>query len=302
MTAVLTEPATALGTAPLTVRGLRVRIAGRDIVDRVDLEVRSGEVVGLIGRNGAGKTTTLRATLGLIRPTAGQVRLGVPRSRCGTAFDTVSALRERSAVDNLRLLADYLGVPAQPAALLDEVGLPAEAWTRAVRTYSHGMKQKVSLAGALLGDPALIVLDEPHNGLDPIAVEEVGTALRRRAAQGAAVLVSSHLVDELDRLCDRVVVIDGGRVVLTGPVDELTRARFVDVATPQPQAAIRALAEAGLPAGEQPDGIRVPGGPDRAGEIARTLVRAGVEIRALLPHTRTLTDVVRATITGGGHD
>ncbi len=213
----------------LEVAGIAKRFRGAVAVAEVTLQVAAGEVVGLLGPNGAGKSTTLRAIAGLVRPDRGQIRI----AGHDLASDRLAALSAagflvegpalppdltcRQALRYLRLY--HPGVPTSRVdEVLGEVGLTAVA-DRRVRHLSHGMKQRLGIAGALLGRPRLLVLDEPLNGLDPAGIRELGSLVRRLAAGGAGVLVSSHLLDEVERTSDRVAILARGRVAATLAVD-----------------------------------------------------------------------------------
>lgn len=214
-------------TDPVHTTALTKHYGNVTAVDQLDLRVRPGEVYGFLGPNGAGKTTTLRMVLGLIRPSSGQVRLF--GSAPGPGFlSSVGALIEGPAFypylsgrRNLRVLADHAGVVRSRAdTALDVVELTDRASDR-YATYSLGMKQRLGLAAALLKNPALLVLDEPTNGLDPAGMADMRNLIRKLAADGCTVLLSSHLLAEVQHVCDRVGVISKGTLVAERPVDEL---------------------------------------------------------------------------------
>jgi ABC-2 type transport system ATP-binding protein len=199
-------------------------------VDDLSFTVPAGSVTGFIGPNGAGKTTTLRALLGLTRPTAGRATFdGVPYAALADPARTVGAVLEhdpfhpgRSGRDHLRVLATASGVAlARVDVVLGLVGLAAAA-RRPAGGYSLGMRRRLALAAALLGDPPVLLLDEPANGLDPLGMRWLRDLLGAHAARGATVLVSSHLLAEVALIADRVVVVDRGRLVASGLVGELT--------------------------------------------------------------------------------
>jgi ABC-2 type transport system ATP-binding protein len=199
-------------------------------VEELTFSIRSGTVTGFLGPNGAGKTTTLRLLLGLAEPTAGEAlvfgrryrELDEPAHRVGAVLESNDFHPGRSGRDHLRALALAAEIPASRVEkVLGLVGLEAVA-RRLVRTYSLGMRQRLGLAGALLGDPELLVLDEPANGLDPAGVHWLRRFLRRFAEQGRTVLVSSHLLAEAAQTVDHVLIIDRGRLVARGRLDELT--------------------------------------------------------------------------------
>ncbi|HEX5617550.1 MAG TPA: ATP-binding cassette domain-containing protein, partial [Solirubrobacteraceae bacterium] len=194
-------------------------------VDRLDLRVRRGEVYGFLGPNGAGKSTTLRMLLGLVRPTSGAVtvlggRPGTPAalSRVGAMIEGPAFYPFLSGRDNLRVLARYAGAPeSRIGAVLAEVDLEDRAGDR-VAAYSMGMKQRLGIAAALLKDPELLLLDEPTNGLDPAGMAEMRDFIRSLGAGGRTVLLSSHLMGEVELVCDRVGVIRAGSLVAEGTV------------------------------------------------------------------------------------
>src|SRR6266508_749169 len=198
-------------------------------VDGLTFSLRSGTVTGFLGPNGAGKTTTLRLLLGLAQPTAGEALvfgrryrdLDDPARRVGAVLESSDFHPGRSGREHLRALALAAEIPASRVEeVLALVELVAAAGRR-VKTYSLGMRQRLALAGALLGDPALLVLDEPANGLDPAGVHWLRRFLRRFAGKGRTVLVSSHMLAEAAQTVDQVVIIDRGRLVATGRLDEL---------------------------------------------------------------------------------
>jgi ABC-2 type transport system ATP-binding protein len=201
-------------------------------VDDVSFTAAYGRITGFLGPNGAGKTTTLRMLLGLIRPDAGRSAIaGRPYARLASPARTVGALLDpaaypgRSGLDHLRLLAAAAGLPGDRASqLLERVGLGAAARQRA-GGYSLGMRQRLGLAAALLGDPRVLVLDEPANGLDPQGIRWLRDLLRSLAAEGRAVLISSHQLAEVAQTVDDVVVISHGRSVAQGPLPDLLDAR-----------------------------------------------------------------------------
>jgi ABC-2 type transport system ATP-binding protein len=242
----------------ITINGLTKRFGDVQAVDNLSFEVQQGTVTGFIGPNGAGKTTTLRMLLGLVRPTAGlalihgapYARLDQPARHVGAVLEATGFHPGRSARDYLRVLARPDHIPASRVdEVLDQVGL-TQAARRHVGGFSLGMRQRLGLAGALLGDPAILILDEPTNGLDPAGVHWLRAFLRARADRGGTVLVSSHLLAELALSADHVVIIDHGRLITQGSVEELTRRRggVVRVHTPQAEQLREALATRGIAA------------------------------------------------------
>ena len=213
----------------VAVRGLTKRFGDVEAVSDLTFDVLPGRVTGFIGPNGAGKTTTMRMLLGLVRPTSGEALLGgvryadlaAPRQVVGAVLAPDGVHPRHRGRDHLRVLAEVAGVPgARVEEVLALVDLTA-AGGRRVGGYSLGMLQRLSLAAALLGDPEVLVLDEPANGLDPAGVAWLRGFLRDLAAQGRTVLVSSHLLAELAQTIDDVVVVAGGRLRFSGPLDAL---------------------------------------------------------------------------------
>ena len=214
----------------VTVRSLTKRYGRVVAVDDLMFSLRPGTVTGFLGPNGAGKTTTLRLLLGLAEPTAGKAlvfgrryrELDDPARRVGSVLESSDLHPGRSGRDHLRALALAAKLPpGRVEEVLALVEMQAAA-RRRVKTYSLGMRQRLALAGALLGDPELLVLDEPANGLDPAGVHWLRSFLRRFAEQGRTVLVSSHMLAEAAQTVDHVVIIDRGRMVATGRLEELT--------------------------------------------------------------------------------
>src|SRR6266540_3821129 len=218
------------GGPAIETSGLTKRYGGRSVVDSLDMEVPDGVVAGFIGPNGAGKTTTLRMLLGLVRPSAGSGRvLGMPLTAPARYVAAVGALIESpgfhpglSGQRNLAIVASLAGIRDRSSipALLERVGL-GDRGHDAYRTYSLGMKQRLGIAAALIGEPALLILDEPANGLDPSGIREMRTLLRSFNDEGRTVFVSSHQLTEVQQVCDWLVVIDRGRRIFQGPTSQL---------------------------------------------------------------------------------
>ncbi|WP_199430570.1 ABC transporter ATP-binding protein [Qaidamihabitans albus] len=260
-------------------------------VDQLRLHVRDGEVYGFLGPNGAGKTTTLRMLLGLVRPTSGGVRLfGRPPgpgylASVGALIEGPSFYPYLSGRQNLRVLAGHAGVDrSRVPGVLDTVDLTDRADDR-YGTYSLGMKQRLGLAAALLKKPGLLILDEPTNGLDPAGMADMRRTIRKLAAEGCTILLSSHLLAEVQQVCDRVGVIAQGRLVAERTVGEFGTASLRVAADP--------LAEARDVAGRLvgAERVRTEGEvleldvePDQASRINTELVRAGIDVSELHWH------------------
>jgi ABC-2 type transport system ATP-binding protein len=248
--------------AVITIEGLTKRFGDIVAVDDLSFEVDQGTVVGFLGPNGAGKTTTLRTLLGLVTPTAGRARidgrpyreLADPIRHVGAVLEASSFHPGRGARNHLRVVATAAGLPyARADAVLEQVGL-ADVARRRVGGFSLGMRQRLGLATALLGDPKVLILDEPANGLDPQGVHWLRSFLRQLADHGRTVLVSSHVLAEVAQTVDQVVIIAHGRLVtqstlaaLTARTDQLVRVR-----TPQAEDLRSLLAAQGIQA--DPDG------------------------------------------------
>ncbi len=223
------ESERAMTSSAVSVAGLTKRYGARTAVDNLDIELPVGVVAGFVGPNGAGKTTTMAMLLGLVRPTAGTgTVLGAPITEPAAYLRRVGALIESpafypnlSGAENLRVFATVAGHPTGAIpALLDTVGLEGRGEDH-YRSYSRGMKQRLGIAAALLGDPELLILDEPANGLDPQGVQEMRSLIGRLAGAGRTVLESSHDLSELEQVCDWLVLIDGGRSLYQGPTRAL---------------------------------------------------------------------------------
>ncbi len=302
--------------------GLTKRFGKRTVVDSLDLEVPTGSVYGFLGPNGSGKTTTIRMLLGLVTPTAGEREVlghGIP-AQAHLALPRVGALVEGPAFHpyltgraNLARLdaADRFADPATASsridAALDRVGLLAAA-TKKYRAYSLGMRQRLAIAGALLIPRDLLVLDEPTNGLDPQGTREVRTLVGSLAADGATVLVSSHLLSEVEQMCSHLGVMRDGRLVAQGTLAAVRGGHqpVCRVLTSQPDAAARVLRDLGVKevgthvGGEAPSAHGIPGeiAPER---IVAALVGAGVPVAGFGVENASLEDMF-VSLTGEGFD
>ncbi|MFB6128378.1 MAG: ABC transporter ATP-binding protein [Halorhabdus sp.] len=199
-------------------------------LDGLDLTVETGEVYGFLGPNGAGKSTTINLLLGFLHPSSGSARvLGhdvvsesrALRRRIGVLPEAFSPYERLTAREHVRYAADLKDVAVDPDALLDRVGLDETAWDRAAGGFSTGMEQRLALACALVGDPALLILDEPSSGLDPRGMAELRELIRAEAAGGTTVFFSSHILSEVEAVCDRIGILVDGDLVAEGTIDEL---------------------------------------------------------------------------------
>jgi ABC-type multidrug transport system ATPase subunit len=291
------------GESPLTplveTSGLGKRYGPITAVKDLNISVRRGEVYGFLGPNGAGKTTTLRMLLGLIEPSAGVAKVLDQEPGSPQGLQGVGALVESPAFypylsgrDNLRVMARYCGAPDERVAeVLGQVELAGRAKDK-FKKYSLGMKQRLGVAAALLKDPALLILDEPTNGLDPKGMADMRALIRRVGHGERTVLLSSHLLGEVEQVCDRVGVIHRGELMIEGTVDELRGGGGILVkAEPLEEAQRVAAGLAGVEGAEIEDGMLVlDTDPERAAEINASLVAVGVRVSELRPLARSLED------------
>ncbi|HEY8641654.1 MAG TPA: ABC transporter ATP-binding protein [Candidatus Dormibacteraeota bacterium] len=299
------------GERVVETKGLTKRYGGTILaVDQLDLNVFKGEVYGFLGPNGAGKTTTLRMLLGLIRPTSGSATVagcapGEPGglARIGAIVETPAFYPYLSGWDNLKVIADYCRVPdSRLADALEQVELTPRARHR-FSTYSMGMKQRLGVAAALIKEPDLLILDEPTNGLDPQGMIDMRKLIVDLGKGERTVLVSSHLLGEVEQMCTRIGVIQKGRLVAEGTIDELRGATTLSVrAAPAPQAQEILARLLGAASVTQRDGLfSLKVDPARAAEINRALVTGNVEVSELQAGQRSLEDVfIELTGTEGG--
>jgi len=285
-------------------RGLTKRYGGLTAVDELTFDVRPGLVTALLGRNGAGKSTTLRLALGLDRPTAGTVRISgrdytdlpEPLRTVGAHLDSSGAHGGRTARDHLRWLAASNRIPRQRVeTVLDLVDLGSVA-DRRVRGFSLGMRQRLGLAAALIGDPQVLLLDEPTNGLDAEGIRWLRTFLRELAAEGRTVLVSSHLMAEVARTADRLIVVARGRLVADAPLREfldLHAERRLRVRTAEGDRLRTLLAARGARVVVAPDGVLCVTGVD-AEEVGAVAHEYSVTLRELALDERSLEEVFLA--------
>ena len=286
--------------------GLTKRFGDRTVVDGVNLAIPRGSVCGFVGPNGAGKTTTLRMLLGLIRPTSGRGSilggsLTDPASylhKVGALIESPAFYPQLSGRDNLKALTRLGQIPAAVIdPTLERTGMTARAGDK-YRSYSLGMKQRLGIAAALLPSPELLILDEPTNGLDPAGIVEMRGLIRSFADDGITVLVSSHLISEIEQVCDHVVMIRGGQLVHQGPVAELAAGRRPDVVVAPEHAAdlaqlARILERNGLSVVASPaDGTAVVSASGRsAADLNRLAAGDGITLRQISERSHSLEDV-----------
>ena len=313
------------GEPVLEVRDFTKKFGGFVAVEDLSFAVWQGDVYGFLGPNGSGKSTTIRTILGLVKPTSGEIRVfgrpvGGPEGREGMAgfVDAPGFYGYLSARDNLKLLAaaDKRKKESPLERVLQTVGLSERARDR-VKTYSTGMKQRLAIAAALLREPEFLILDEPTNGLDPGGMRDVRALIRRLADEGLTIFLSSHLLAEVEQLCDRVAVIGRGRLLAEGTLAEVVRGangrlsyrlvvgnaqealRMLDRSSSRADAAVPTESTDGLD-GTGGEEIRLSVGSEGVGPVVRDLVTGGVEVRALVPVRPSLEDLFLELTEGGG--
>jgi len=270
-------------------------------VDGLNLVVRRGEVYGFLGPNGAGKTTTLRMLLGLIRPTSGSATAagaapGTPQSleKVGAMVEAPAFYPYMTGYDNLRMLAIYNGVPVSRVdATLEQVELTPRARHK-FSTYSMGMKQRLGIAACLLKQPELLILDEPTNGLDPQGMVDVRNLIIELGKGDRTVLVSSHLLGEVEQMCTRIGVIQKGKLVAEGTIDELRGSASLFIRAQPAEKALSVLAEAcgaDKVKGDGDGAFSLSVDLSRTAELNRLLVQSGVDVTELRENERSLEDV-----------
>jgi ABC-2 type transport system ATP-binding protein len=301
------------GPPPVEVRGLVKRYGELTAVAGVDLTVHAGDVYGYLGPNGAGKTTSLRMMLGLIRPSEGTVMLfGRDPLETVHALDDVAGFVEAptfypylSGRRNLELLAAFDGgdAPERIEQALETVELSGRARDK-VGGYSHGMRQRLGIAAALLRDPKLLLLDEPATGLDPAGMRDMRLLIRRLADQGMTVMLSSHLLAEVEELCNRVAIVRSGKIVYEGAIAELKRsagATYRLSTTNDERALAVCRAQPGVAdVRVQHQKICFSADEHVVAELSQALVEAGALIRMLAPQTVTLEDLFFSLTEGEG--
>ena len=292
--------------APLEARGLTKRFGSTTAVDNLTFAIEPGRITGFLGPNGAGKTTTLRMLLGLVHATDGEALVeGAPYRKLRDPARTVGAVLEassyhpgRSGRNHLRVLATAAGIPSERVdETLEQVELSGPA-RRPVKTYSLGMRQRLSVAAALLGSPSLLVLDEPANGLDPEGIRWLRNFLRSFADSGGTVFISSHVLAEIAQLADEVVIIHKAKLVAHEPLAALTgrAAGGTVVRSPDAERLRERLAATGIEATVADDGgLRVAAPPERVGEVA---AEAAIVLHELRGESASLEEVF-LELTGG---
>lgn len=291
------------------------RIRGNKVVavDGLDLTVPEGGVFGFLGPNGSGKTTTIRCLLGLVRPSSGHCRiLGADSQgdlhtvigRIGSIVEAPALFPNFSGRKNLQLLGRLHGIGrAEVDRTLERVGLAGREKDK-VKTYSLGMKQRLGIAAALLKDPALLILDEPANGLDPAGIKEVRDLLRSLGAEGRTVFVSSHILSEVQQTCDRVAILSRGRSVADGTVSDVLAgggSAAVLVRINDPDSAHVVLSAVGIESAVRDGGLRVTVPPHDAARVTKTLAQQGLYLSELRPDEEDLEDVF-LKLTGEEHE
>ncbi|MFI7284419.1 ABC transporter ATP-binding protein [Micromonospora chersina] len=280
------------GTGQIVVSGLTKEYKNVRAVDNLSFTVQPGRVTGFLGPNGAGKTTTLRMLLNLVTPTAGEATIGGhryadladPLRTVGAVLEASSAHKGRTGINHLRVICAAAGLPRQRAdEALALVGLTPAA-KRKFKGYSLGMKQRLGIAAAMLGDPRVLILDEPANGLDPEGIRWMRGFLKGLAAEGRTVLVSSHLLSEMQLLADDVVIIAAGKLVRQGPVEQvmasMTHGSRIRVRTPQADELVAALREQSATVDADGHGGLLVSGVD-APTVGRVALAAKVELHEL---------------------
>jgi len=289
----------------IRVSGLTKKYKKTEALRGLDFEIPSGQVTGFLGPNGAGKTTTFRSLLGLTRPNDGEIEMlgmEVPRrlpevtKKVGAIVEEPGLIKAHSGRVNLRIAADTLGFGHDHIdEMLEFVGLTDDAGRRASE-YSKGMRQRLALAAALLGEPELLLLDEPLDGLDPAGQHAFRARLRSLAAEGRTVVVSSHDLADIEALADYVVVIDRGRLVTQGPLEDLLDGGMIRVVVADIDGAIKALSAAGMEYRRDAGGIVVDA--EDGSEIVKVLTASGIYPSEVRPE-RTSLESVFLGITGG---
>jgi len=280
--------------------GLTKRYGKLTAVDHLDLVVERGEIFGFLGPNGAGKTTTMRMLLGLVRPTEGSAnvlgmniadKLAAILARTGSIIENPTFYPYLSGRDNLHIVATIThSAPSRVDEVLQLVDL-SDAASRKFKTYSLGMKQRLAVAAALLNGPDLLILDEPANGLDPAGIVEMRALMRRLKGEGHTVLISSHVLHEIEQICDRIVIMSKGKIVVQGRVDALLHAgSVVEVRIARTAEALDRVRSLPWVKNVSRDGDRlsIEAPIDRSAEINEALAAAGLYAAEIHPREQSL--------------
>ena len=279
----------------IEVRDLTKRFGSITAVDNLSFTVEPGRVTGFLGPNGAGKTTTLRMLLGLVRPDSGIAtiggerysEIGTPQRVVGSALEATNFHPGRSGRNHLQVLADTAGVDSKRVdEMLELVGIPAAARQRA-GGYSMGMRQRLALAAAMLGDPQVLLLDEPANGLDPEGIRWLRMFLRHLSSQGKTILISSHMLSEVEQTVDDVVIIANGKLIQQGSVADLHGEKRSIVRTTSAPALVSALIAAGVQA-QATDATMLEAFGDDMARVGDIALQAGLPIHELRPYQTDL--------------
>ena len=293
----------------LVARDLRKVIGKKTIVDGISFELFPGEVFGFLGPNGAGKTTTIRMLVGLIKPTKGSVTICghdlvgefEEAMRCvGCIVETPDLYRFMTGRENLEHFARMLGATSGDIERVATQVMMAQRLDQRVGTYSLGMRQRLGIAQALLGSPRLLILDEPANGLDPAGIREIRELLRQLAASGMSVFVSSHLLAEIELMCDRVAIIHKGQMLRVGTVHELISSRrgILEMKVGDVDRAGALLTERGVTFDRDTDYLFVHIDDRDAPPLIAALATNGIEVYSARPRTQTLEEMF-IDVTGG---
>ena len=282
-------------------------------VQGISVEVEKGDVFGFLGPNGAGKSTTIRMVLGLIKPDEGEVFIdGVDLSsnklkaleRVGALVEGPAFYNYLSAYENLEIFATYSGgVPkGRIEEVLNMVGLSGQS-TKKVTNYSMGMKQRLGIAQALLNKPKLIILDEPTNGLDPYGVQEMRDLVKSLSKENITVFISSHILSEIEQICNKVLIINKGKTVAKGLVNELLNPQknIYELSSPYPDKLIKIITRKRELAVVSTEPIRLAISSGKPEEILESLIKEGAVIRSYFPYKPSLEDFF-FKMTGGGKD
>lgn len=287
-----------MSPAAIRVSGLYKTYGKTEALRGLDFEIKPGRITGFLGPNGAGKTTTFRALLGLTRPNSGDIEMlgmAVPGNlhqitkKVGVIVEEPGVIKAHSGRVNLEIAADTLGFGHERVdSMLEFVGLSQDAKRKAAE-YSKGMRQRLALAAALLGEPELLLLDEPLDGLDPAGQHAFRARLRALADEGRTVVVSSHDLADIEALADDVIVIDHGRLVSQGPLEDLLDGGVIRIVVADAEGALAALQAGGFESRRDDDGLLVES--DDGAAIVRLLSQAGIYPSEVRPERRSLESI-----------